>query len=179
METGFPKFLIKWLRVFLILIPLAITGYSIYWIILVTQPIFIEACGPGCIALAVLLIVSSFISSIFGFLSFKNIQSFNYQSWIFSTYFISTAAGLLLVMIVLLMTTTESQRVYDQKIGSYYETHNNSITSNYHSSYSSDYQKIVYQYAYGQKSYEAYLIIGFAWIICFVAFFATHENYNS
>ena len=178
MEQGFPKFLIKWLRLFLILIPLAITGYSIYWIILVTQPIFLEACGAGCTALAVLLMISSLISSIFGFISFKKLQTIKYNSWTFSMYFISTVVGLLLVALALLMTTTESQRVFDQNISYYFQTHDNSITDKYQSTYSSNYQKIVYQYAYGQKSYEVYLIIGSAWLVCFVSFFAIYENYQ-
>lgn len=178
MEQGFPKFLIKWLRLFLILIPLAITGYSIYWIILVTQPIFLEACGVGCTALAILLMIASIISSIFAFVSFKNLQTLKYNTWTFSVYFISTAASLLFIALALLMTTTESQRVFDQNIGYYFNTHSNSITDKYQSTYSSNYQKVVYQYAYGQKSYEVYLIIGSAWLACFVSFFATYENYQ-
>lgn len=178
MEQGFPKFLIKWLRLFLILLPLVITGYSIYWIILVTQPIFLEACGAECTALAVLLMASSVASSIFAYISFRKLRSLKYNTWTFSVYFISTTIGLLLVSLALLMTTTESQRVFDHKIGYYSRTHSNSITDKYQSSYSTDYQKIVYQYAYGQKSYEVYLIIGAAWLVCFVSFFATYENYQ-
>ncbi|OHT04222.1 hypothetical protein TRFO_28331 [Tritrichomonas foetus] len=175
--SSFPKFLVKWLRLFLILIPLIVIGYSIYWIILVTEPIFLAACGAGPTALAVLLMVASLASSIFAFITFKKPEKIDYSDWTFSAFFVSTASGILLCAIAMLMTTTESQRVFDSRISTYYLYNSDSLTDSYDKSYSTDYKKIVYQYSYGQSSYEAYLIIGFAWVICFVAFFATYENY--
>lgn len=176
MESNGPNFLLKWLRLFLILLPIAITAYSIYWTILVTEPIFLAACGAGCTVLAVLLMVFALLSSLFAFLSFRQLNNLNYQSLLFSLYLIFTIVGFLLIVIALIMTTTESQRVFDIKISTYLGHHTDSKTQSYYKTYSTQYKQIVYQYAYGQKSYEAYLIIGAAWFIAFIAFFTTAEN---
>ena len=176
--NSFPKFLIKWLRIFLVVVPLIVVGYSIYWIILVTEPIYLSACGAGPTALAALLMITSFISSIFALLSFRRLEKLNYETWIFSMYFISTIAGILFCALAMVMTTTESQRVCDNKISSYFQLVSDGRTDSYNSTYSTEYKRIVYQYSYGQSSYEAYLIVGFAWAICFVVFFVTYENYS-
>lgn len=176
MESNVPNFLLKWLRLFLILLPIAITAYSIYWTIFVTEPIFLAACGAGCTVLAVLLMVFALLSSLFAFLSFRQLNNLNYQSLLFSLYLIFTIVGFLLIVIALIMTTTESQRVFDIKISTYLGHHTDSKTQSYYKTYSTQYKQIVYQYAYGQKSYEAYLIIGAAWFIAFIAFLTTAEN---
>lgn len=179
METPplpFTSFILTWLRLFLVCLPIAVTGYSIYYVVLVCEPIFIDAIGAGNAVLGALIIITSLCSMVSSFISLKKPDSIQFNSWHFSMYIISTIIGILLIVIALVMTCTESQSINSSKISNYANAFPNSASTNkYQSSFGSNYKKLLYAYAFGLNSYEAYLIIGIAWIMCFVAFFTIAE----
>lgn len=172
----FTSFILTWLRLFLVCLPIAVSGYSIYYVVLVCEPIFVDAVGAGNAVLGTLIIVSALVSMVSSFISLKKPESIQFQSWHFSMYLISTIVGILLIAIALVLTCTESQSINSSKISNFAHSFPNSASATkYSSRYGSDYKRLLYAYAYGLNSYEAYLIIGITWLICFVAFFAISE----
>ena len=167
--------IVAWIRVFLIAIPLAVVGFSIYWIVLVTDSVFVSACGPGRIVIGVFALILALASSIFAFFAFRELPKINYSSVFFHLYLIITCLGLLMCAIAMVATTTESQGVCASLIDSYCATRNTTDVTSFLAKYDTDYKRLLYKYAFGQSGYEGYLIMGCAWAVAFVTFFAIAE----
>jgi hypothetical protein len=167
--------LLSWFRAFLILIPLGIAGISIYWVVLVTEPIFIAACGAGDLALGLLSVVSAVLSSFFVFFAFKELPRIRYSSITFHGFFISTAVGLLIAGIAMVATSPESQKVCTGQIATYLHSHEDDKTADFLKRHDSDYDQLVYSFAFGQTSHEAFFILTTAWLGSVIAFFALVE----
>ena len=163
------------MRIFLIGIPLAVVGFSIYWIVLVTDSVFVSACGPGRIVIGVFVLALALTSSIFAFLAFRELPKINYGSIFFHVYLITTFIGILMCAIALVATTTESQGVCASLIDSYCATQNTTAVTSFLEKYNTPYKRLLYKYAFGQSGYEGYLITGCAWAVAVVTFFAVAE----
>lgn len=155
------------------LIPLVIVGFTIYWIILVTEPVFITACGAGRLILGIFIACAALCSCIFAYFGLPD--PIDYSVWKFHVFLVTTIAGLFLVMIALFSTSTESQSVCAMQIKAYCATHDDGRTSGYLAKYNSEYKQLLYQFAFGQTAYEAYLIMGCSWAAVFIGFFAMKE----
>lgn len=163
------------IRVFLILVPLTVVGFSIYWITLATEPVFVAACGSGRAVLGVILILLSLASSIFAFLGFRELPIVNYKSPFFHIYLITTFAAFMICAITLVATSAESQGLCAALIDEYCTTINNTRAENFQQKYNSQYKRFLYQFSFGQRAYEAYLITGTAWASSVILFFAIAE----
>lgn len=165
--------LTSWIRIFLILIPLVVVGFSVYWIILVTEPVFIAACGSGKLILGILIACTALCSCVFAYFGLKS--PLNYSLWQFNVFLTTTIVGIFLVIIAMVSTSTESQSICAMQIKTYCATHSDGRVTGYLNKYGSEYKQLLYQYAFGQTAYEGYLILGCSWIAAFIGFFAMKE----
>ena len=170
------KFILWWIKIFLCLIPLGICGFTIYWTILVSQPVFLKSIGAGNVIIGALIIISTLLSGIFIWIASQKFE-IDYSSVVFSIYFISTFLGLFFCCIALIMTSTETQGVDDLLIKNYLLSNSDSATESYYKSFSDAYKQTLYLFAFGQNSYEVYLILTALWFISIITFFMIYELY--
>jgi hypothetical protein len=168
---------LQWIRAFLIVVPLGVAGFMVHWVTLVTEPVLLAACGPGMLTVGVLTLVAALASSVFAFLAFKQIPPLVYKSFLFHGFFISTTLGIVLAFVGLVATSTESQMVCSSQIGEYVAAYNTSDSkaTGYLKRYNSEYKRLVFQFAFGQTSHEAFFMLNTAWLGLAIAFFAVAE----
>jgi hypothetical protein len=172
------KFL-AWIHLCLILVPFGIAGFSVYWITIVSEPILMAACGSDRISIGVLVGVAGLCSSLCAFLGSKNLANLETKSFLVKGYFISTALGFVLCFVALISTSTESQKMCKSRITIYQASHDNSETQEYLRNYETEYERLVFQFSYGQTAYEGYFILSCAWFVTVVGYFAMVEFYSS
>jgi hypothetical protein len=167
--------LLSWVLICLVLFPLAIAGFAIHWAVLVSEPILMTACGGGRLGIAIVLIVATLCSSVCAFLDSMHIRRQTTKSPLFVAYFLATAIGVLLCAVVVVMTTIQSQRICQGQIEAYYEAHIDAATQRYVEKYNTDYQRLVFQFAFGQTACEVYAILAGGWLASVIGFFAFNE----
>ena len=163
------------LRLFLIAVPLAVVGFSIYWIMLISEPVFVASCGQGRMVLGVLLLLVSLASSILAFLGFRELPKIDYSSIFLHAYLITTFVAVMLCATTLVATSNESQGFCAAQIDEYCVTLNNTRASAFLAKYDTQYKRYLYEFSFGQRAYEAYFITGSAWASSVVLFFAIAE----
>jgi hypothetical protein len=94
---------------------------------------------------------------------------------LFDVWFLATTLGLSFCAVGLVATCPESQKGYQQQIDAYVKCFDDQRTRSYSSEYDSPYKQLVFQFAFGQNSYEAFSILELGWLGFHVAFCALRE----
>jgi hypothetical protein len=166
---------LRWIVACLVIIPLGIAAYSVYWVALVTEPILLAACGSDRAAVAILLSVMALCSSLSAFAGYKQLTDTKFNGPFFDIHFVSSFIGIISSAVALLMTSTESQKVCQIMIDAFKQNSTESAVLSYTQRYDSDWKKLYFEFAFGQKSYEAYFILMMAWIVAIVGFYGMRE----
>jgi hypothetical protein len=166
---------LQWILACLVLIPLGIASYSVYWVALVTEPILLEACGSDRAAVGILVSIVALCSSLSAFVGYTQLIGAKFEGPFFDLHFVANVVGVVACAVALLMTSTESQRICQIMIDAYKENSTAPAVLRYEQRYDSNWAKIYFEFAFGQKSYEAYFIMTMAWIVAIVGFYAMRE----
>jgi len=156
-------------------IQLSLLGYSLYWVVLVSRPIFRAACGSGCLAIGVMIILFSVFSLVLTVLGFKSLADTQSINALFDAWFLVTAITIAFVAVAIVATCPESQKVCQSQIVAYAASYSDGKTAAYLSKYGSEYDQLVFEFNYGQTSCNAFLTIEVLWIVFLVWFCAVRE----
>jgi hypothetical protein len=167
-----------WLLWCLVIIELALTGYSIFWILLVSKPIFLAACGSAQMAIGILIALFSLSSVVLKGLGHSRLGTTASTNSFFDVWFLVMTFGLSFCAVGLVATCPESQAMYQRQIDAYVSSFDDNAAGGYLLQSDSDYKRLVFQFAFGQNSYEAFSILGLAWLSFHVAFCAVRELYS-
>lgn len=168
---------LAWIRVFLTLIPLAITCTALYWTVLTASQIFVKAVTPLCCVIGSFMAASSFVSGALAIPALKRYNEKQYNT-IFHIYLISTIIGLIFAGGILIATNVQSQSIYELMIELYITYNpNDSVVRRFNTDRITQFDKLTFFFQIGQNSFEIMIVLSVFWILSIIANFTMIEYF--
>ena len=163
------------IRVLLTIIPLIVCAYSIYYLVLVAESIFIKSIGASSAVIAAFLGIVALVSCATAFVGLKDYDPI-LPTTKFHVYLVSTLVGFILCITILIYTSMSSQSTYEQRIKQYlFINPNDQTTHQFQNKYLTAFSQLQYYFNIGENSNEVFIILTVIWVLAFIAFFVVSE----